>query len=619
MSQEIEQDYFYELSIGTFPYLELFRNNELYSSFLFAEFKKISARPKLHLYFKEFISDEEWSKAMTAGKATVVKPGNYPVAASMVAMSDTEKRANEIIRDFQQMIIKNTVEPQYCGRHLEDSETIKLLRTIVNKIDEFKKYVVLDKNVDNYRGYATASISNIITLTNKLQIPGLGQELLSALLDSGESNDAQLQILLYLRPNEDSEGIRVRYNVLKTLADELLNKELTLNKSELQSFAIPNFNQPTFSVPGQKPKITLVDRVLRELALILTIYESQFKKFDNQVQFPYPLILNEKGEDGIDGRYIQNFDLLSNTEIFNIQDFKEQMTQRFEVANNLTLFHNQLAELEANATTAVEYYETKLTRGNTIVDDFLVDHARPFQERIDDLEKNMAVVKVYDHQIDSIYFGANLSTLETNIAGRGNYPFRYLADNFTLAQICSRVIDFARKFKVNEKSEQNNNQDTSIRYFSFDLNNYRFSNDPNLTAQENEQSIWKYRQIVLETIFISKFKKTTAENLAEFLDHQYRMTPAPKQAFVELVEKLGNANLHSTFQGSSIPKADAFRVWITEKKSGFHGNAGINHLNLYVNTLNVEASLQINKVVAENGGQVNIADLIQQIEPPKTS
>ncbi|MET4142875.1 hypothetical protein ABIB30_005288 [Pedobacter sp. UYP1] len=38
-----------------------------------------------------------------------------------------------------------------------------------------------------------------------------------------------------------------------------------------------------------------------------------------------------------------------------------------------------------------------------------------------------------------------------------------------------------------------------------------------------------------------------------------------------------------------------------------------------MNTLNVETSLQINKVVAENGGQVNIADLIQQIEPLKSS
>jgi hypothetical protein len=84
-----------------------------------------------------------------------------------------------------------------------------------------------------------------------------------------------------------------------------------------------------------------------------------------------------------------------------------------------------------------------------------------------------------------------------------------------------------------------------------------------------------------------------------------------------LVEKIGNANLHSTFQGSSIPKADAFRVWVAEKKNEFSGGGVIHNLNLYVNTLNVETSLKINKVVAENGGQVNIADLIQQVEPPK--
>lgn len=105
------------------------------------------------------------------------------------------------------------------------------------------------------------------------------------------------------------------------------------------------------------------------------------------------------------------------------------------------------------------------------------------------------------------------------------------------------------------------------RFFSFDLNVYRFVKDPDLTEEENTRARWQNQQLVLETKFASAFRKTNADSLPAFLDEQYLLTPAPRDEFIDLVAQIGNANLHTADQGSSIKKADVFRVWIDAKKT----------------------------------------------------
>jgi hypothetical protein len=109
--------------------------------------------------------------------------------------------------------------------------------------------------------------------------------------------------------------------------------------------------------------------------------------------------------------------------------------------------------------------------------------------------------------------------------------------------------------------------DKPYRFFSFDLNLYKFINDPDATEEENKRNWWLNQQIVLETRFASLFKKTSADNLPAFLEEQYLLTLAPKDEFIGLVEQIGYANLQMASQGSSLKKTDVFRVWIAGKKA----------------------------------------------------
>lgn len=88
--------------------------------------------------------------------------------------------------------------------------------------------------------------------------------------------------------------------------------------------------------------ITIHDRILRELDIIRNIYEGQHKKNDVNDFFPYPSLLNEEGYHVGNGRYLKDFDIFSQVELFNVQLYKKEFTERFEKTNNLTLIENQL-------------------------------------------------------------------------------------------------------------------------------------------------------------------------------------------------------------------------------------------------------------------------------------
>jgi len=226
----------------------------------------------------------------------------------------------------------------------------------------------------------------------------------------------------------------------------------------------------------QKNRITAPDRILRELNIIETIFKSQYLKYDETDPFPY--LLNKDGRSGIDGRYIISIYFLSDVELFNLQQYKKEFTNRFEGTSNISLVKNQLLEIKEKATEVRDYYNTNLTKSNKIVDDFIaksksLDTLDQFQERLDFLESHRSVATVSNYHIMEIYLGTDLGSKHA-FWNRDRYTYTYLSDNSQLASICQRLIDFVNKFDLeyekanrsitkNNKNKMSKNFETEIR------------------------------------------------------------------------------------------------------------------------------------------------------------
>ncbi|RCH56844.1 hypothetical protein DJ568_03030 [Mucilaginibacter hurinus] len=141
------------------------------------------------------------------------------------------------------------------------------------------------------------------------------------------------------------------------------------------------------------------------------------------------------------------------------------------------------------------------------------------------------------------------------------------------------------------------------RFFSYDLNNYQFSKS---SEPANVKEQFRLRQIVLETKFLHAFKAANADDLKSLLEEQFELTPANKSDFLDYVEIIGNANLKSSFQGSSIRKADIFRVWLKAKREvlGASSRAAVREL-----TGKKSLFLDLSKTSI-------FIDVLKRVEPP---
>jgi len=179
-----------------------------------------------------------------------------------------------------------------------------------------------------------------------------------------------------------------------------------------------------------------------------------------------------------------------------------------------------------------------------------------------------------DLDIDQTYFEALLIyCTKKNIQDR-NPLIDYLVRLHALLKAFHEIRSYQLNSHKNAETSKQvvrpaklSSMDKPYRFFSFDLNLYKFINDSYATEEENKRNRWLNQQIVLETRFASAFKKTPADKLPYFLDEQYLLTLAPKKEFIDLVEQIGNANLQMASQGSSLKKTDVFRVWVTNKKA----------------------------------------------------
>jgi methyl-accepting chemotaxis protein len=168
--------------------------------------------------------------------------------------------------------------------------------------------------------------------------------------------------------------------------------------------------------------ITIPDRILRVLNIIDTFFKAQHLPYDQTDPFPY--LLDHKGQASIHGRYIASVSILSDVELFSLQLYKKELTVRFENTSNLTLLKNQLLSIRDRAKQIRDYYNSFLTKGNKILDDFLskskaLSSLEHFQERLVFLEFHRSVPTISNYHIMEIYLGVDLHG-EHGFAGNSN-------------------------------------------------------------------------------------------------------------------------------------------------------------------------------------------------------
>lgn len=433
----IDKDFLYELSIFYFPFKAVVENDPILLAALKQQFSQLESKPKLHWYFNQFITDKEWEDNCTRVNELSRTNSKEIVAARFIPTSDTERRANEIIREFNGMIIKDSVDPKYFGRLLKDTAMVKTLGLVEEKISELKQYVFHDANVDNYKTYAKASAKAILSDLSKLEEPSLKQSILEELLGLSIETDIGLAIHFFGEHKNDHAEMSRRFKILKLLADEYFAEALEgLNREAIRPLE-----------PAAR-KISMFDRIKRELDVVAAIYKSQYFRSEEGELLGGISVLDKDGRSRIDGQYIQHMDIFSDVDLLNIQEFKRHITERYEATTNHVLLLNQLKEIRLKAAATIDFYNKWLTSGNQIVDDFLKDHGRPIKERIQESEKYHALVFVSGHFVTSIALGVEIGDYKHS--PHRNLPFRYSANNQFLATLCQQILDFIHLFELGE-------------------------------------------------------------------------------------------------------------------------------------------------------------------------
>ena len=194
-------------------------------------------------------------------------------------------------------------------------------------------------------------------------------------------------------------------------------------------------------------KTTATDKILRELNIIEAVFQSQFSpiRIDPNIN-----LVDEKGDMLTTGRFINQINVFSDQELFNIQEFKRVITERFETVQNPALLKNQLIEVYNKALKVRDLFNENLTSSSDVFKRFKhdIDERKKAELKVHPREKfswieyYSAAVTVYNNFLGVIYFGR-----DSIIRGK-ELEFRYLLDNYTLASICQSLIEFIDKFEI---------------------------------------------------------------------------------------------------------------------------------------------------------------------------
>ncbi|WP_316795292.1 toll/interleukin-1 receptor domain-containing protein [Pedobacter agri] len=223
MGANIEADFAYDISIADFPWSTEIKKNPLILNELREEFSHLKPRPKLHWYFREFISDEVWASECTSNRGSTVRSGQA-VAASFSFPSETEQLASKIIKEFNELTLADKVDQKFYGRFIDDTLTVKTLREIDKQFETFRHFIGHEEKVENYGDFANASAKGILRLVKELP-----QELKKFLLNEFSKISVETDFRFMIRLSNKSEVDRriavERFNILKTYFTQVIIEE----------------------------------------------------------------------------------------------------------------------------------------------------------------------------------------------------------------------------------------------------------------------------------------------------------------------------------------------------------------------------------------------------------
>lgn len=207
--------------------------------------------------------------------------------------------------------------------------------------------------------------------------------------------------------------------------------------------------------------ITTPDKMLRELNIIDVIFKSQFKKQSEIEWLKWPNLVNNLGK-SIDGKCLFGFSILSNVELFSIQQFKKEITERYEKAVNLDLLKSQLTKIRNKAELLRDYYNENLTVKNETVKSDLEKHDANFKSgNFNKLKDNKGVIEVLDYYVSAIHFGVDDMGVNQEFLNyefsktqkdKTSLTFNYPSNNHQLASVCQILIDFIEEVRFIKKS-----------------------------------------------------------------------------------------------------------------------------------------------------------------------
>jgi hypothetical protein len=184
-------------------------------------------------------------------------------------------------------------------------------------------------------------------------------------------------------------------------------------------------------------EITVTEKILRELQLIYYLYALQLSDtYDDSQWFN---VTNHNGEH-ISGRFMDGlFAIYSEIELFNIQRFKQIVTDRFERAANQTLILNQSKEIRDKAASVLRFFDESMSsENNPKIKEFF---RWKKSANTEDGNHSAGVFVREDISIHNVVYG-EYTRPEPLPESLSNYKFQYLLDNSKLKQVCDEIVDF---------------------------------------------------------------------------------------------------------------------------------------------------------------------------------
>ena len=209
----VETDLKYDLSIFSFPFRSFFDEDMELMDDLKEEFALLLPEPKLHWYFNQFISDDEWAEYCTTGKW---EPGSHI----------KETNARKIQNDFAEMVLNQNVDHKYYGRNLKDTQIVQNLQKLSLHIKDFKEYAFTNVGIETFSDYAKAASKSIALLVDKFQNVRLRSILLQMLVDMSIQEDITIIGSIGGKSQQEIAEFSKRFNILKVYSKEVFVAEL---------------------------------------------------------------------------------------------------------------------------------------------------------------------------------------------------------------------------------------------------------------------------------------------------------------------------------------------------------------------------------------------------------